>query len=986
MKIEMLRNLEGLLPFNTEVFKAFIGEHCDGFEDIEDKILTVAEEVSLTVFEEMNIKDLLDSAVLVSTQNIQNDIEFDKLATRILLTKMYKEIFGNDLNFPTFEKLYTDNFKKYINEGIELKLLNPKLSELFDLESLSKVLQIENDENFDFIGLTTLESRYAIRDRNQKLMETPQYLWMRIAMGLSFKEDDPTERAKTFYKKLSNKQYIPGGSTNIGAGTTCSVLSNCYLMETQDDINSIYDNIKNIALISKATGGIGISVTKLRAAGSPVRSNNTLSTGPIPFIKVMDAALKSMSRAGKKYGAMCIYMENWHINFPEFLDLKQNAGDDYRRIRTADTAVYISDEFMKRVVNHEDWYMFNPDETPELAELYGSSFSKKYNEYVQMAKEGKLKMFKVVPASEQMKQILTSLQSTSHPWLTWKDNINLRALNNNTGTIHCSNLCTEITLPQDENNIAVCNLAYINLATHVNTNSQTNEDKFNWETLEETVRVIMRHLDNLVEVNELPVKEAQNSDTKNRAVGMGMSGFSEALELLGYSYDSQEAFDLMDKLTEFISYVSIDESCNLAEERGSYENFEGSLWSKGFVPFDTIEKIDKDRLINVENSFLTSNQQSNIILENTLTSLKDKIESGIKSASTKESKELYEIFSQLAQILEKNQKLEPSINTNVTTSDEQQINFLQPGKGIKLQQNRNASLNWDKLRERVKKGIRNATTMAIAPNASTGLVLGTSPGIDPRFAQVFSRQTSNGKFLDINQNLVKDLLRIGIWDEVKDEVLENYGDIQNIELIPDEIKKIYKTSFQISPYAYIEVASRAQKWIDQSLSRNMYLETRDIEEMIEIYTDAWRRGLKTTYYLHVKPRHQAEQSTIKVNKAKKIHKSGFGVLQSKSEVEEVLTNAHTAQTALTKDQPEIKGFGFAVNASEEKVDSSDQPVNEESTVKVSGTGRFGFGVMRKDSLGTEIVEKHNFKAKSKFIPGQACPLDPAERAQCEACQ
>ncbi len=967
MNIQVLQNLSSLLPFDEKVFKRFVRNHVKDLDDSEEIVNTIVEDVALTVFNDMNFKDLIEASILVAAQNIQNDIVYDKVATRFLLTKIYNSALDLEGDYETFEELYRESFKKYIQNGVEMGLLNPDLPTLFNINQLSREFLHENEDIFKYIGLSTIENRYALRDRKQKIIETPQFMWMRVAMGLSLKEEYPTDQAIKFYRKLSKLEYIPGGSTNIGSGTTYSVLSNCYLMDTEDDTHAIFDNVKNVALISKATGGIGISVTKLRAGGSPVKSNNTMSTGPIPFIKVMDSALKSMSRAGKKYGAMCVYMENWHINFPEFIDLRQNAGDDYRRVRTADTAVYISDEFMKRVVNNDKWYMFDPAETPDLPELYGAEFSKRYEEYCKMADEGKMNMHKIVPAREQMKQILTSLQGTSHPWLTWKDTINLRALNNNTGTIHCSNLCTEITLPQDRDNIAVCNLAYINLATHVDREEEDLDKKVNWNKLEETVRILIRHLDNLVEVNQLPLPETRNSDENNRAVGMGMSGFAEILEYFGYAYDSNEAYDLMDQITEFISYIAIDESANLSEERGSYKNFEGSMWSKGFVPMDTIEKLARDREGNT-NWEMPKDEKGESLILNGLEGIRQRIERGIQNASSEESKELYEIFEQITEYVKSYKEDDKKVQKS-----EYRIVENAPGEGIALSQDNSYKLDWDALRQKVKKGMRNATVMAIAPNASTGLVLGTSPGIDPRFAQIFSRNTYSGKFLDINHNLVKSLKEIGIWEDVREKVLAKYGDISEIEEIPQELKDVYKTSFQISPYAYIEVASRAQKWIDQAMSRNMYLETRDIDEMLDIYTDAWRRGLKTTYYLHVKPRHTAEQSTIKVNKGKDLNKKGFGSLKQTSQVS-------------FDGQKERKGFGFAeVVEPEQQVKKE---VLEVNAAKESSPGQsdksFGFGKASEDS---EVKEKSNFKpTKVDQSILNACPLDPAERANCEACQ
>ncbi len=516
-------------------------------------------------------------------------------------------------------------------------------------------------------------------------------------------------------------------------------------------------------------------------------------------------------------------MENWHLDFPEFLDWKHNAGDDYLRMRTANTAAFISDEFMKRVQAGDEWYLFDPAEVPDLNETYGKVFSKRYAEYIEMANKGEIKAFKKMPARELWRKTLVALQTTAHPWITWKDPINLRALNNNTGTIHMSNLCTEICLPQDKENIAVCNLTSLNLAAHVY------EKQVNWQKLEESVRLAVRQLDNLIDINKLPVPEAEKSDKENRAVGLGVMGLADVFERLGLAYDSEHAYNFTDRIFEFVSYMAIDESANLAAERGVYKNFEGSRWSKGMVPFDTLEVLEERR-----GRPLTVDKTSH-----------------------------------------------------------------------------HRGLDWNILREKVKKGIRNATLMAVAPNANIGLVVGTVPGIDARFSQVFSRNKISGKYLDINHNLVRDLKNMDLWDKVKGMITELQGDISSIPEIPDHIKAIYKTSFTTSPYAYIEVAARAQKWVDQALSRNMYLETRDIDETMRLYETAWEKGVKTTYYLHMKPRHTAEQSTVAVNKAVTMGKKGFAGLSSiptkvEPEVAKVpVWNQPTMQPRLIETMPPI---------------------------------------------------------------------------------
>ncbi len=558
-------------------------------------------------------------------------------------------------------------------------------------------------------------------------------------------------------------------------------------------MESIAKGVRDVMWIAKGTGGIGISLNKLRAAGSPVKTTNTVSTGPIPFMKMVDTALFAVSRKGKKAGAAALYMENWHLNFPQFLDLKQNSGDPYLRTRLANTAVFLSDEFMKRVEADQDWYLFDPAEVSDLPELYGSAFSKRYKEYVRLAKAGKMRDFTVMSARGQFRQILQTLQATSHPWLTWKDTINVRALNNNTSTIHLSNLCTEITLPQDKDNTAVCNLVSINLSAHLGA-----DKVWDWKRLEASTRSAIRQLDNLVDITNTPIPEAMHSNTQNRALGLGVMGFTDVVERLGHSYESEAAYELMDQLLEFISYQAIDESTALAKTRGSYPTFKGSGWSKGLVPFDTLDIDQTDRK-------------------------------------------------------------------------------------VPLTVNRTSRLDWEILRKKVKKGMRNATLMAIAPTANIAHIAGTTPGLDPQFSQIFSRATLNGKFLEVNANLVNDLKALDLWETVKEDVLRTQGDLSSIEQIPGHLQEVYKTSFQLSPYAFIEVAARAQKWVDQAISRNMYLETRDIDDMVGVYMEAWKKGLKTTYYLHVKPRHTAEQSTIKVNKSASMgpKKTGFGFAVAK---------------------------------------------------------------------------------------------------------
>ena len=803
-------------PYDANKINLAIEAAAVGLDDSITWVTQIASELELTLFDGITTQQLDEAVIQVALQNVKDDPAFDVVAARLLVKTIYKRVLGDYDSAEELKSLHAKHFEQNVTRGVEEGLLDERLIQMFDFDRLAAALEPSRDELLKYIGVVTLNNRYGVKGRNGDPLEVPQYFWMRIAMGLSLNEKDPTTQALKFYEKMSKLEYLAAGSTLVNGGTSYPQLANCFVMEMQDDIEHIAKTTRDVMWLTKGTGGIGLAVTKLRAQGSPIRSNNTSSTGPIPFMHTIDSVLRAVSRGGKKFGALCFYMENWHLDFPEFLDLRQNSGDPYRRTRTANTAVWISDEFMKRVENDEPWYLFDPLEVADLNELYGAAFSKRYAEYVDMAEAGTINMFKKIGAREQFKAILISLQGTSHPWLTWKDTINNRAINNNSGTIHLSNLCTEICLPQDVDNVSVCNLASINLSQHVL------DGAMDWAKIDESARIAVRQLDNLIDITRSSVKEADFSNEQNRAVGLGVMGFTDVIERFGYSYESEEAYDLIDEIMEHVSYAAIDESANLARERGSYPNFEGSRWSQGMVPLDTIDLTEADR-------------------------------------------------------------------------------------GVPVEVNRTTRLDWDALRAKVKGGMRNATLMAIAPTASIGLVAGTTPGLDPQFSQIFSRSTSSGKFLEVNRNLVEALRERGLWERTREDILRSQGDIQSLDLIPQDLKDIYKTSFQLSPFAFLEVAARAQKWIDQAISRNMYLETRDIDDLMSIYSGAWKRGVKTTYYLHMKPRHTAEQSTVKVNKTEQINdsdaaasKKGFGAAGGSAE-----------PVAAGNAPAPKKGFGFS---------------------------------------------------------------------------
>lgn len=815
-----------------------------GLDDAITRATQLQAELEITLFDLISTQQLDEAVVQVALQNVKDDPAFDTIAARLLTKTLYKFVLGEthdlfgDSSPQTIEALHREHFGDYVRAGVQHGLLDTRLTELFDLDQLASGLDPRRDDLLTYIAVQTMRTRYMISDHDRRPLEVPQFFWMRVAMGLSLNEEDPTTASLGFYAKMSRLEYLAAGSTLVNAGTSYAQLSNCFVMQMEDDIEHIAKSVRDVMWLTKGTGGIGLSVSQLRSEGSPIRSNNTTSTGPIPFMHTIDSTLRAVSRGGKKFGALCFYMENWHLDFAQFLDLRQNSGDPYRRTRTANTAVWISDEFMHRVRNDEPWYLFDPLETPDLTELYGAAFSTRYAEYIAQAEAGVIKRFTKLRAREQFQSILISLQTTSHPWLTWKDTINTRALNNNTGTIHLSNLCTEVCLPQDRDNVAVCNLASINLSRHLD--GVGSDAIISWDRLRDSARSAVRQLDNLIDITISLVPESEASNRDNRAVGLGVMGFTDIVERLGLSYESEESYALIDQLMEFISYHAIDASADLARERGVYANFAGSGWSQGRVPVDTLDVLAADR-------------------------------------------------------------------------------------GTPVQVDRSHRLDWDTLRTKVAGGIRNATLLAIAPTASIGLVAGTTPGLDPQFSQIFSRATSSGKFLEVNRNLVADLKKRGLWETVREDLLRQQGDLSKVAGVPEDLQRIYRTSFQLSPYAFLNVAARAQKWIDQAISRNIYLASRDIAEMVDLYQAAWEMGVKTTYYLHMMPRHTAEQSTVKVNKAEQLR-----------------------------------------------------------TESASPAGRRGFG-FGKAAAPVAVVVPPTVE-ELEVVDGATCPVDPQERLQCDSCQ
>jgi ribonucleoside-diphosphate reductase alpha chain len=596
---------------------------------------------------------------------------------------------------------------------------------------------------------------------------------MRVAMGLAINEIDREERAIEFYQLLSSFDFMSSTPTLFNSGTLRPQLSSCYLTTVPDDLDGIYGAIRDNALLSKFAGGLGNDWTRVRGMGAHIKGTNGKSQGVVPFLKVANDTAVAVNQGGKRKGAVCAYLETWHIDIEEFLDLRKNTGDDRRRTHDMNTANWVPDLFMKRVAENGDWTLFSPDETPDLHDLTGQAFEAAYTAYEERASRGGLKVHKTVKAVDLWRKMLAMLFETGHPWIAFKDPCNLRYTNPHMGVVHSSNLCTEITLHTNDQEIAVCNLGSVNLAAHVG------PDGIDHQKLQKTVSTAMRMLDNVIDYNFYNVPQARKSNLRHRPVGLGIMGFQDALYQLRIPYASDEAVQFADTSMEAVSYYAIRASTDLAEERGRYSSFEGSLWSQGVLPIDSIARLEE-------------------------------------------------------------------------------------GRGGYLQMDRSSTLDWDGLRERVKRvGMRNSNCMAIAPTATISNIAGVSQSIEPTYQNLFVKSNLSGEFTVVNPYLVKDLKDQDLWDAVMVNDLKYYdGSVQAIDRIPQGLKELYATAFEIDPRWLVEAGSRRQKWLDQAQSLNLYMSEPNGKKLDNLYKLAWVRGLKTTYYLRSMGATHVEKSTM----------------------------------------------------------------------------------------------------------------------------
>ncbi len=720
--------------------------------------------------------EIRTSNIMAAKAFIENEPAYSKVAARFLLDSIYEETLGASLFSKSAEKAHKEYFPRYIEMGISYGRLAPELKE-FDLEKLANALKLERDLQFQYLGLQTLYDRYLIHEKKKRL-ETPQIFWMRVAMGLALKEEKKNERAIEFYNALSEFYVVSGTPTLFNAGTTHSQLSSCYLSTVEDDLSHIFKIVADDAQLSKWAGGLGNDWTNVRATGAYIKGTNGESQGVIPFLKVANDTAVAVNQGGKRKGAMCAYLETWHLDIEDFLELRKNTGDERRRTHDMNTANWIPDLFMKRVATNSHWTLFSPNDVPDLHDAYGKTFEKKYLQYEQLAKEGKLKKFKQVEAMGLWRKMLSMLFETGHPWITFKDPSNIRSPQDHVGVVHSSNLCTEILLNTSREETAVCNLASINLVKH------TTKAGLDEKRLSQTVRTAIRMLDNVIDINFYPIEEARKANERHRAIGLGLMGFQDALYVRNVPYASHEAVTFADESMEMISYYAILASSELAKERGSYSSFKGSKWDRGILPIDSIKLLQDER----GPSYADMDQATR--------------------------------------------------------------------------------MDWSTVRESIKKhGMRNCNTMAIAPTATISNIVGCTQSIEPTYKNLFVKSNLSGEFTITNPFLVEDLKQAGLWDaEMIDDLKYFDGALNEIERIPQEIKVKYATAFDIDPEWLIECASRRQKWIDMGQSLNLYLSEPSGKKLHEMYMLAWKKGLKTTYYLRSLAATQIEKSTTDVNK------------------------------------------------------------------------------------------------------------------------
>ncbi len=779
------------VALDMEKLKSLMISACEGLSaDVQAE--PILNETLRTLYDGVPIEEVYKASILASRTLIEKDPDYTYATARLLMHTIAKEVFGREVPPEQRSAQYVEYFPQFIEKAIENDLLDPRLRQ-FDLPRLAKALKAERDLQFDYLGLQTLYDRYFLHVRKQRI-ELPQSFFMRVAMGLSLDEIDREARAIEFYEILSSFDFMSSTPTLFNSGSLRSQLSSCYLTTVPDDLDGIYESIKENALLSKFAGGLGNDWSRVRALGSHIKGTNGESQGVVPFLKVVNDTAVAVNQGGKRKGAVCTYLETWHLDIEEFLELRKNTGDDRRRTHDMNTANWIPDLFMRRVMEKGEWTLFSPSDVPDLHDKFGIAFEQAYVKYEALARAGDLKPSKTVPASDLWRKMLSMLFETGHPWITFKDPCNLRSPQQHAGVVHSSNLCTEITLNTSDTETAVCNLGSVNLLRHLK--DGPNGKEIDHVKLQKTITIAMRMLDNVIDINYYAVKKARDSNVRHRPVGLGLMAFQDALYEMRIPYASTEAVEFADRSMEAICYHAYWASTELAKERGAYSSYKGSLWDKGILPLDTLDLLERER-------------------------------------------------------------------------------------GGYVEVDRTQTLDWEALRKKIAKdGMRNSNCVAIAPTATISNIIGVDASIEPCFGNLSVKSNLSGEFTIINSYLVRDLKRLGLWDDVMVMDLKHFdGSLRPIDRVPESIKSLYATAFEVETKWLVEAAARRQKWIDQAQSLNIYMAGASGKKLDETYKLAWLRGLKTTYYLRTMSATHVEKSTVHghTNQLNSVSSGGSGM-------------------------------------------------------------------------------------------------------------
>ena len=751
--------------------KKMITAACIGLESHVDAD-AILHETLRNLYDGVPVEELYKSAILAARALMEKDPAYSQVTARLLMHTIRKEVFGKEVAQADAAQNYVEYFPKFIKKGIDAELLDAKLGQ-FDLKKLASALVPERDLQFGYLGLQTLYDRYFLHIQGTRI-EMPQAFYMRVAMGLALNEINREARAIEFYTLLSTFDFMSSTPTLFNSGTVRSQLSSCYLTTVADDLDGIYEAIKENALLAKYAGGLGNDWTPVRALGAHIKGTNGKSQGVVPFLKVVNDTAVAVNQGGKRKGAVCAYLETWHMDIEEFLELRKNTGDDRRRTHDMNTANWIPDLFMKRVMEKGEWTLFSPSDVIDLHDKFGKEFEQAYLAYEAKAASGEMPLFKKIQALDLWRKMLSMLFETGHPWITFKDPCNIRSPQQHVGVVHSSNLCTEITLNTNDSEIAVCNLGSVNMPAHMK------DGKLDHEKLRKTVNTAMRMLDNVIDINYYAVKKARDSNLRHRPVGMGIMGFQDCLHMMRIPYASDQAVEFADRSMEAVCYYAYHASTELAEERGMYSSYRGSLWDRGILPQDSLKLLAEER-------------------------------------------------------------------------------------GGYLEVDTTETLDWSALRQRIKQfGMRNSNCVAIAPTATISNIIGVSACIEPTYQNLYVKSNLSGEFTEINEYLVRDLKTRGLWDEVMIADLKYFdGSLAKIDRIPQDLRDLYATAFEVEPKWLVEAASRRQKWIDQGQSLNIYMAGASGKKLDETYKLAWLRGLKTTYYLRTIGATHTEKSTSK---------------------------------------------------------------------------------------------------------------------------